>query len=158
MLLYAVQIGSYVFPLIALPYLTRVLAPARFGLISFAQSFMWYFVTLTEYGFNLTATRQIAVHRDDPEAVSRVFSSVMLTKLILTVIGFAIMLVVVFATPKLRADWLLYVVSFLSVVGNFLFPVWFFSTHAEDGARRRSRFCSQTTLAGGALRPGPAGH
>jgi PST family polysaccharide transporter len=133
MLLYAVQIGSYVFPLIALPYLTHVLAPAKFGLISFAQSFIWYFVTLTEYGFNLTATRQIAVHRDDPDAVSRVFSSVMLTKLILTVVGFAVMLVVVFATPKLRADWLLYVVSFLSVVGNFLFPVWFFQGMQKMG-------------------------
>jgi PST family polysaccharide transporter len=126
LLLYGVQIGSYIFPLIALPYLTRILAPAKFGLITFAQSFIWYFLTLTEYGFNLTATRQIAVHRDDPDAVSGVFSAVMAAKLLLTIAGFVIMLGVVFATPKLRADWLLYVVSFLSVVGNLLFPVWFF--------------------------------
>ena len=126
LLLYGVQIGSYLFPLLALPFLTRVLAPEKFGLISFAQSFIWYFLTLTEYGFNLTATREIAVHRDNPRAVSRLFCSVMLTKLLLTIAGFAIMLGVVFATPKLRPDWLLYAVSFLTVVGNFLFPVWFF--------------------------------
>jgi PST family polysaccharide transporter len=126
LLLYGVQISSYIFPLLALPFLTRVLAPEKFGLISFAQSFIWYFLTLTEYGFNLTATREIAVQRDDPEAVSRIFSSVMMTKLVLTIGGFGVMLAVVFATPKLRPDWLLYTVSFLTVVGSLLFPVWFF--------------------------------
>ncbi len=126
LLLYGVQISSYIFPLIALPFLARVLAPEKFGLISFAQYFIWYFLTLTEYGFNLTATREIAVHRDDPEIVSRIFSSVMLTKLLLTIAGFTIMLAVVLATPKLRPDWLLFCVSFLTVVGSFLFPLWFF--------------------------------
>jgi len=67
MLLYGVQLSSYIFPLVALPYLSRVLNPSKFGLVAFAQSFIWYFVTLTEYGFNLTATRRIAIHADDHE-------------------------------------------------------------------------------------------
>jgi len=126
LLLYGVQLSSYIFPLIAVPYLSRILGPSKFGLIAFAQSFIWYFVTLTEYGFNLTATRRIAIHADDPEVVSMTFNSVMAAKLLLCAAGFVVMTGTVLAVPKLRADWLLYACCYLAVIGNCLFPQWLF--------------------------------
>lgn len=126
LLLYVVQFSSYVMPLITLPYLSRVLSPGKFGLVAYAQSFMWYFVTLTEYSFNLTATRRVAIHRDDGEEISRIFSAVMTSKFLLTLLGFAILMGAVFAVPKLRVNWILFMVSFLTVAGNFLFPLWLF--------------------------------
>jgi PST family polysaccharide transporter len=124
--LYGVQFSSYVFPLITLPYLSRVLNPDRFGLVAFAQSFVWYFVTLTEYGFNLTATRRIAVERDDLEAVTLTFNSVLAAKALLCAAGFVLMIAITAAVPRLRPDWLLYIVCYLGVVGNLLFPLWLF--------------------------------
>jgi len=124
--LYGVQFSSYLFPLLTLPYLSRVLNPERFGLIAFAQSFVWYFLTLTEYGFNLTATRRVAVERDDLEAVALTFNSVMAAKTLLCGAGFVLMIGIVAAVPRLRPDWLLYIVCYLGVVGNLLFPVWLF--------------------------------
>jgi polysaccharide transporter, PST family len=126
LMLYAVQISTFLFPLITLPYLSRVLSPEKFGLLAYGQSFAWYFYTLSEYGFDLTATRQVAINRDDPAAVSRIFGAVMGAKTLLTALGFLIMVCVVFATPKLRADWPLFFVSFLMVVGGWLFPMWLF--------------------------------
>jgi polysaccharide transporter, PST family len=64
-----VQVSGYAAPLLVLPYLSRVLSTEHFGVIAFATSFNWYFITLVEYGFNLTATRRIAIHRDDPNRV-----------------------------------------------------------------------------------------
>ncbi len=124
--LFLVQISGYVAPLLVLPYLSRVLTTEHFGLIAFATSFNWYFITLVEYGFNLTATRRVAIHSDDPKEVSRIFSSVMAAKAFLTVIGFAIMVTVVMATPKLRPNFLLFCISYLAVVGDLLFPLWLF--------------------------------
>ena len=72
--LYGGQISGYVFPIVTLSYLSRVLSPEKIGLISLATYFMWYFNTLTEYGFNLTATRRIAVQKDSPEAVNQIFN------------------------------------------------------------------------------------
>lgn len=126
LMLYVIQFSSYVMPLITLPYLSRTLTPEKFGLVAYAQSIMWYFVTLTEYGFNLSATRQVAVNRDNPEEISRIFSSVMVAKALLTALGFMILLVTVLAVPRLRADLNLFLLAFLSVVGSFLFPQWLF--------------------------------
>src|SRR5438270_13394393 len=109
--LMVVQMSAFAAPLLVLPYLTRVLSTDHFGLIAFATSFNFYFITLVEYGFNLSATRRIAVHRDDPEKVAKICSSVYAAKTILTVLGFAIMLAVVVATPKLRANIGLFCIS-----------------------------------------------
>jgi O-antigen/teichoic acid export membrane protein len=43
------QISNYLFPIILLPYLVRVLGVEKYGLISFAIAFHAYFITLCEY-------------------------------------------------------------------------------------------------------------
>ncbi|MGA8029520.1 MAG: flippase [Bryobacteraceae bacterium] len=124
--LFLVQISAYAAPLLVLPYLSRILSTEHFGLIAFATAFNWYFITLVEYGFNLTATRRIAINSDNPREVSRIFSSVMAAKAFLTVLGLVIMVTVVFATPKLRPNFPLFAISYMAVVGDLLFPLWLF--------------------------------
>ena len=133
LLMYAVQFSSYLFPLLTLPYLSRVLSPEKFGLIAFAQMFVWYFVILTEYGFNLTATREVATSRDAPEKVNRIFSAVMSAKLILAGGGFLILLLVTQVVEKLRVDLDLYLVAFLGVMGSTLFPLWLYQGMEKMG-------------------------
>lgn len=124
--LFVVQLSTYVAPLLILPYLARVLSKDHFGLIAFATSFNWYFMSLVDYGFNLTATRRIAIHHDDPAEISRIFSAVMTAKVFLTMLGFVLMLSVVLSTPKLRPNLTLFCISYLLVLGDLLFPLWLF--------------------------------
>ncbi len=133
LLLYTIQFSSYLLPLITLPYLARVLSPERLGLVAFSQSFVWYFIVLTEYGFSLTATREIAVHREDRERVNRIFSSVMVARALLTLLGLLIMLALIFSIPRIRAHWELFLAAFLMVVGYALFPVWLFQGFQQMG-------------------------
>jgi len=124
--LFILQVGAYAAPLIVLPYLSRVLSTEHFGLIAFATAFNFYFITLVEYGFNLSATRRIAIYRNDPQKISRIVSSVYAAKALLTVLGFIIMVSVVLATPKLRPNFTLFCLGYMAVVGDLLFPLWLF--------------------------------
>jgi len=95
---------NYILPLIVLPYLIRVLGPEKIGLIAFAQSFVQYFVILTDYGFNLSATRQIALYRERKEQLHQIFTSVLAVKLILVIIGFFLMMLIVNIFPRFKQD------------------------------------------------------
>jgi len=121
----SVQVANYILPLITVPYLVRVLGPEKFGLIAFAQAFIAYFALLTDYGFNLSATREISIHRDNREKVSDIFFSVLFIKSVLMLISFSILCILVFSVNKFRGEWLLYIFTFGIVLGNILFPAWF---------------------------------
>ena len=119
------QIANYILPLITLPYLVRVIGPGKYGLIAFAQALIQYFITLTDYGFILSATRDISVNRNDAKKISEIFSSVMIVKFVLMALSFTLLCFMIMFLSKFRQDWSIYIFTFGIVLGNFLFPTWF---------------------------------
>ncbi|MBC7119215.1 MAG: flippase [Methanobacteriaceae archaeon] len=120
------QILVYVMPLITLPYLTRTLGVANYGLVNFAMAFNAYFQVLTDYGFGLSAVREISINREDKKKISNIFSSVMIIKGVLTIISFLILTVIVFSYQKFTQHWPLYLFAFGIVIGTTLSPTWFY--------------------------------
>lgn len=122
----ALQVVSYTLPLITLPYLSRTLTSEKFGLVFYAITCMTYFMILTDYGFELSATREIAVNRHNLNTLSNIFNSVTVIKLFLLIISYFILCVTTFTIPKFRENWLIFHLSFFMVIGNAIYPVWFF--------------------------------
>ncbi|MDD5609144.1 MAG: flippase [Ignavibacterium sp.] len=118
------QLANYIFPVITLPYLVRVLGPEKYGVINFAAAFSAYFVIITDYGFNLSATQEISVNRNDKEKVSEIFSSVLTIKIILFFLSSGIFFLIVNMFELFSNDAGLYSIMFIGVVGIVLFPLW----------------------------------
>ncbi|HQI41244.1 MAG: transporter [Ignavibacteriales bacterium UTCHB2] len=120
------QLANYIFPIITLPYLVRVLGPEKYGLINFATAFTAYFNIITDYGFNLSATQEVSVNRNNKEKVSEIFSSVLIIKILLFLLSTVILFLVVIIFPLFRSDYDLYAITFIGVLGTVLFPLWFY--------------------------------
>ena len=125
--LFSLQGFIYIIPLITFPYLTRVLGPEKYGLIAFATALVAYFGILTEYGFGLSASREVSINRDNKAQLSKIFSSVIFTKFLLMIISFLGLSIIVFSIESFRANWILYFFTFGLVIGNLLMPSWFFN-------------------------------
>ena len=68
------QVAGYIFPLISMPYLARIIGLDCFGKIAFASAILTWVQTIADWGFNYTATRDVAQNRENIHKVSVIFS------------------------------------------------------------------------------------
>lgn len=121
-----VQASNYILPLISLPYLARVLGAESFGKVVFAQALMMYFILLVEYGFSWSATRKVAENRENRVLLGEIFMNIWAVQWLLIVLCSVIFVSIVFGVEEFRGDIGFYAAAFLIVLGNVLFPIWFF--------------------------------
>lgn len=79
------QVAGFIFPLLTLPYLAKIIGTNGFGRIAFASAVIIWLQTISDWGFNYTATRNIARNRDDKQIVSKIFSSVFWARCVLMI-------------------------------------------------------------------------
>lgn len=124
--LFLVQVASYAPPLITLPWLTRVLGPGSFGRLSFCAAVTSYFILFADYGFNLSATRQIAVRWDDRAGRSSIFWNTITVKALFALAGLPILVLLTVCIPRLAEVRNLLLINYLTVLGAVLTPTWYF--------------------------------
>ena len=60
--MYALQFFNFVVPLLTLPYITRILGSSLYGVFSIALNIVGYLQIAVEYGFGLSASRNVAIN------------------------------------------------------------------------------------------------
>lgn len=126
--LYFLQIFNTVLPLITLPYITRVLSVSQYGVFSIALNLVVYLQVIVEYGFDMSATRKVSLMNDnnDVKKYNEIFTSVLLSRLLLLLVSFGIVLVYILLNGGNQIQNLALLMLFLSVVGSFLQQNWLF--------------------------------
>lgn len=93
------QLANYAIPLLTFPYLARVLGVEGFGLIGLASAILAYAGMVTDWGFGYSGTRDVARHKDDPQAVRRIVWSIILAKAVLALLSTLVLGLGLFVTP-----------------------------------------------------------
>ena len=121
-MLYLLTFSNYFFSFISVPYQTRILGAEIYGKLGFAVAFMSYFQLFLDFGFLLSATEMVALHRNDKDMLGRILSSVCWCKFVLTLISGSILTGLCLSVTRFSDDVLSYVLYFISVAINSFMP------------------------------------
>ena len=116
------QLSTYVLALVAVPYETRVLGPEVYGILGAATAVMVYFQLVIDFGFMLSATEEVASHRDDKDYLRRIMTGVTISKLGLAAVSCVILLILCRIIGAWEGRTGLFLLFFLSTVCTSLMP------------------------------------
>ncbi len=121
-----IRIFDYLLPIIVIPYIVRIIGVRNFGKISVAQSYISYFSIFISFGFNYSTTRLIAINRDKKKEIEELFFDTLFLKSFFLCISFLFIYASVYFIKAFREDSLLFFYTSLILIGETLFPIWFF--------------------------------
>lgn len=120
------QILNSLFYLIIYPFLIRTLGADSYGHYVFAFSISAYFVSLVQFGFDTPALKSISLNPTDKKLHSEVISTVFFSKLLLFLLSLIIFITLLFTIELFRLNSWLFIICYLQVFSNILFPTWYF--------------------------------
>lgn len=121
-----VQAANYLVPILIIPFVVRALGADGFGKATYAQNIVSYLTILVNYGFEYTATQEVAINRGNREKLNSVFWTVIRFKTLLLAVSFLLLAGLYIVYGKVHNDPLLYFYAALLNVGVVLFPTWFY--------------------------------
>lgn len=124
--LFILNIFNVVIPYLIFPYVTRVLTPIGFGLFSFSISFLAYFQTFIDYGYNLTGAREVAIYAKNKDKISEIFSTIFISKFLLLLISLPLYLIIVMYFGQFQTSIQICFILIIMLIGNMLMPTWFY--------------------------------
>lgn len=121
-MLAVLQWSTYLLALLAVPYQTRVLGPEAYGILGVATAVMVYFQLVVDFGFMLSATEEVASHREDTAYLKKLLSCVTAGKVTLGLASALILLLLCQIIGAWEGRTGLFFLFFLSTLFTSLTP------------------------------------
>ena len=120
------QLAKMIFPFLILPILTRRLSVETYGNLTFIKTVMNFLQIFLDFGFMLSATKEIAKIKNDTNKIQQIMADTLLARLLLGGIGFLLIIILSFFFPILWYNFLFTITSYLTVfLSIFLFDFLF---------------------------------
>ncbi len=117
-MLFLMNLAKMAFPLVTLPYLTRALTAEAYGMAAYVKAVMGYMQILVDFGFSLSATKDVVMAKGDKGRLERVIGDALLGKALLGVFGFGILMFASASLPILRGSPLYAALSYVPVFAS----------------------------------------
>ncbi|HGL2095121.1 TPA: oligosaccharide flippase family protein [Streptococcus pneumoniae] len=124
--LYILNIVKLLFPLLTLPYLTRVLSLDAYGMVIYVKALIAYVQLVIDFGFMISATKNIVNACTTPSKIGRIVGDTLVEKIFLSIISILIYTILMWQIPIMRENILFSVFYLLATVTNiFIFDFLF---------------------------------
>ena len=118
--------SSFIFPIITFPYIARVLQPAGTGRVSFATSFILYFIIISQLGIPTYGIRECAKVRDDRNKLTKTVHELLMISIIMSLVSYAVLFILIYTVPRLQDDRTLLIITSLSIILNTIGMEWLY--------------------------------
>lgn len=106
-------------------YLVRVLGKINYGILTWTDSIIQYFIIFINFGFNVFAAKYIVENRESQNELNRITSAIFLIKIILFFVSFFILYLFTLIDTFSEYQNYLYLMLIMGV-GEVFFPIWYF--------------------------------
>lgn len=125
-MLYILTFAKLVLPLLTFPFLTRILSVESYGQMAYVKSCINYIQLIVDFGFLLSATREITRLSNRKREISQVCSRVTYARLLLWLLCFLLYLILVLFIDILNQNLLFSILSILPVLFNIFLCDFYF--------------------------------
>jgi PST family polysaccharide transporter len=120
------QASNYLIPLITIPYIIRVVGLEKFGIISLAQSVIFYIRVAVDYGWSVLGVQYIAKAQTDNRKKSEVVSNIFTIQFALTFVGILVLFILFLFIGTIHEEWIVFFAFFGLVPANMMIAPWFY--------------------------------
>lgn len=119
-----INIFNFTFPLLLSPIIISRCGVEGFGVVTLFQSVMLFISSITDFGFNINATREVTINHKIPFFTNRYFFVVNHTKTMLLLLTILISLTFYYFIPKATEYSIIYFSSIAILLGRAYNPMW----------------------------------
>ncbi len=120
------QLISIGVPFLTYPFIISIYGGEVYGKISWAKASIQFLMIVVNFGFDLSATREIANHINDKKKIGEIVSTVYLLKFFLTLSALLLLFLLTIFWETASDEQLLLYLTFGWVIGELLIPLWYF--------------------------------
>ena len=134
MLFNCIYKGVYLlFPILTIPYLSRVILPEGIGKVDFSISIVNYFLIFASLGIPQYGIREIAKSKSDLECLSKNFSEIYLINFFSTTVTVALYYLMIFSLPYFADKIALFSIMGIVLILNIFNVDWFYQGMEQYG-------------------------
>lgn len=123
---FLLSFSQVAFPLLSIPYISRILNPDGIGRVGFIDSLTYYFIVIAEFGIVTYGIREVARKRDDPNGLKKLVSELLSLHVITSFISIGIYLLLLVAFYRQVTDIRLVFFSLSFLLVNSFYCEWYF--------------------------------
>lgn len=122
--LFFINVSNFIFPLLLSPIIISRCGVDGFGLVTLFQSIMLFVSSVTDYGFNINATREVTINQKDANFINKYFFDVSYSKFVLLLLALLLALFIFYFSHQAKEYPMLYFSSLIMLVGRAFNPMW----------------------------------
>jgi O-antigen/teichoic acid export membrane protein len=119
------QLFNLATPLLVVPYIVSVCGEENFGKTAVGMAVAFFLIVFVDFGSDIVGVREVAVNRDNPKILNKIFTLTYVVKAIILFLVLLIMSFVFVEFSYFKTEKTMFFLGFSVLIGQFFNPTWF---------------------------------